>query len=74
MTDDKKVQEAARAAMAEFVKQCHEELDRYLESDDPETDFPVKMTLIAYAAQGFGLTVQMNVYRPEEETPKIIKA
>lgn len=64
---DQQAKAIARVRRA-FREQCHSQLDAYLSEPDEATGLPLIDILIAYAGQGWGVSVGVSLQEPEEQT------
>ena len=68
------VHEALNHVREQFRRHCHKELDVYLNDVDLETELPTIDMIIAYAGQGWGVSVGVSLREPDDDTPtEIVK-
>ncbi len=64
----KQTEQAIVRVRQQFRRQCHKMLDEYLSDTDGETSLPTIDMIIAYAGQGWGVSVGISLQEPAEET------
>lgn len=64
---DQQAKAIARVRRA-FRATCHTQLDAYLSEPDEQSGLPLIDVLIAYAGQGWGVSVGVSLQEPEQQT------